>query len=378
MTPARTDRALVVHPELSVRQDVEGVLRKVHRHAVAVRHAATAGVALQVAREHDPRIVLLDLEHERAVSLAVARELRRPGRVVIGMLNPLLQSDGSAEFLRQAVRAGVNEFVAVPLADGELAAALEVVPEASTDAEEGKTIACFSHQGGVGTTALAINLAFALAGDRKRVAILDANVQFGSVAVQLGLVPETDLATAVRELDGGGMLPVTLAGRDPGIAVVSSPADILAAETVRPQDVARVLIELRRTFESVVVDTAPSMDAVTLAVLDLAETIVVVTEGSSHTVAGTARLLRILKELGFGDERVRLVMNRYRSAADVVPPEVVAEQLGRDIDEVLPFMAPVAAASHRGVPALFERAAGHYREGVVRLAKGLSRKEGRR
>lgn len=375
MMTARTDRALIVHPELAVRQDIEGVLRRVHRHPVAVRHASTAGVALQVAREHDPRIVLLDLEHERAVSLAVARELRRPGRIVIGLLNPLLQADGSAEFLRHAVRSGVNEFVPLPLAEAELSAALETLPESGSGAEEGRAIAFFGHQGGVGTTSLAINTAFALAGEKRRVALVDANVQFGSVAAQLGVAPESDLAHAIRELNAGAILPLTVVGRDPSVALTASPADVLAAEEITPQDIGRVLIELRRSFDAVVVDTAPVLDALALAALDLCETIVIVTEGSAQTIAGTARLLRMLRDLGFGEHRTRLVINKYRSATDVVPPDIVAEQLGREVDYTVPFVAPVAAASHRGVPALFERAAAPYRDAVVRLAKDLARKD---
>ena len=375
MMTARTDRALIVHPDLAVRQDVESVLRRVHRHPVAVRHAATAGAALQITREHDPRIVLLDLEHERAVSLAVARELRRPGRIVIGLLNPLLQGDGSAEFLRHAVRSGINEFVPLPLADAELSAALETLPDTAGATDEGRAIAFFGQQGGVGTTSLAINAAFALAGEKKRVAIMDANLQFGSVAAQLGVVPETDLSHAIRDLNAGSILPLTIAGRDPSIALTASPTDILAAEAITPQDVGRVLIELRRSFDSVVVDTAPVLDAIALSVLDLCETIVVVTEGSSPTIAGTARLLRILRDLGVGESRIRLVINKYRSAPDLVPADIVAEQLGREVDHLVPFVAPVAAASHRGVPALFERAAGPFRESVVRLARDLGRKD---
>lgn len=377
MTVTRTDRTLVVHPDPAVRQEIENTLRRVHRRPIAMRHAGSAGAAVQVAREHDPRIVLLDLEHERAVSLAVARELRRSGRLIIGLLNPLLRGDGSAEFLRHAVRSGVNEFLSVPVADAELAAAIETLPDSADATEEGRSIAFFSHQGGVGTTTLAINTAFAMVGERqrKRVAILDANVQFGSVATQLGLKPETDLADAVREVDRGGILPLVVAGRDPAVAIAASPRDLIDAESVGPQELGRLLIEMRRNFDYVMIDTAPVLDALALAALDLSDTIVVVTTASSPVVAGTARLLRMLSSVGFDERRIRLVINQYRNANDMVSPEVVAEQLGRPIDDVIPFLAPVSVAAHRGSPALFERSAGSFREAILRLAKDLQRGE---
>jgi MinD-like ATPase involved in chromosome partitioning or flagellar assembly len=115
------------------------------------------------------------------------------------------------------------------------------------------------------------------------------------------------------------------------------------------------------------------LDALALAVLDLSDTVVVVTTASSPVVAGTARLLRMLKSVGFDDRRIRLVVNQYRNANDMVPPEIVAEHVDRAIDHVVPFLAPVSLAAHRGTPALFERAAGPFREAVLRLAKDLQR-----
>ena len=88
-------------------------------------------------------------------------------------------------------------------------------------------------------------------------------------------------------------------------------------------------------------------------------------------------LLRMLRELGFADDRVKLVINKYRAASDIISPDVVADQLAREVDEVVPFVAPVAAASHRGAPALFERGATPFRDAVVRLAREMTRKERR-
>jgi pilus assembly protein CpaE len=377
MTSGRVDRVLIVHPDSDVRRDIEVVLRDAHKQAIATRHAETAAAALQIANEYDPLIILIDLVHDRALALSVARELRRPDRLLIGLLNPLIDTghDVEAEFLRQAVRSGFGDFVPLPLSPSEISAALESVPEGGARKQEGRTVAFFSHQGGVGTTTLAINTALAIraADTTLGVSLMDANVQFGSAAAHLGILPDRDLAGAVRELDHGPMFPLPAAGPDPGIALLASPVDPRAAEMITPEDASRVVIELRRRFQNVVIDTAPTLDLLTLSILDLSDFVVIVTEGSAPTVAGTARLLRMLSSLGFTDDRLRLVVNRYRSAGDVLPPELIAQQLGRSVDHVVPFLVPVQMGTHRGMPALFERGAALFADAVKRLARDVNR-----
>ena len=377
MIAGRTDRVLIVHPDPAVRAEVESVLRRAHRSSIAVRHAAQAGAAVQIGREFDPRIILLDLSQEKALALSVAKELRRPDRLLIGLFNPHLEAGAAseAEFLRQCVRAGIGDFVPLPLSEVEIAAALAGMPEGGTATHEGRAITFFSHQGGVGTTTLAVNTALALAtGEPSRsVVLLDANVQFGSAAAHLGLVPERDLGDGLQELAFGLMSPLPLAGPEPGIAVLASPLDPRAAQMVTPEDLSRALIELQRKYQIVVIDTAPVLDLMALAVLDLSETVVVVTEGSAPTIAGTARLLNMLAAVGFGQERVRLAVSRYRREADVLSPDVIASQLDRPVDHVVPFAWPVAIGTHRGTPALFERGAAQFGDAIRRLARDVGR-----
>ncbi len=373
----RTDRVLIVYPDPAVRREIENVVRRAHKHSVAARHAGTAGAAVQLARDFDPRIILLDLVQDRALALSVAKELRRPDRLIIGLINPLMDAGGGseAEFLRQAVRSGVGDFVALPLSDAEIASALETAPQGGTAAHEGRAITFFSHQGGVGTTTLAINTAIALrvAEPTRTVAVLDGNIQFGCVAAHLGMVPERDLGDAIRELDLGPMFPLPTAGRESSISVLASPLDPRAAEMITPEDASRVVIELRRRFNTVVIDTAPVLDLMTLSVLDLSETVVVVTEPLAPTIVGTARLLGMLSSLGITDDRVRLVVSRFRDAPDVLSPAVVSQQLGRAVDHVVPFLMPVTAGTHRGIPAIFERGTAQFTDAVKRLARDVGR-----
>lgn len=373
MTASRIDRVLLAHPDLEVRTALEALLRKVHRRPVVVRQVAGIGEATHAAREQDPHLVFLDLGGERSLALAVARELRRSDRLVVGLYNPLLEGTLGAEFFRRAARAGVGDYLPVPVPEGELAETLAAAPVPGAARTEGRLVTFFGHQGGIGTTTLALNSALVLAGSGavERVAICDAAVQFGSVATHLGLLPDRDLSHAVRELGEGSVTGFLLTEPDTGLRVLASPVDPRDAEGLEPAELSRLLVDLRHRFDLTVVDTAPVLDRMTLAALDLADTVVVVTEGSTPVVAGTARLLRMLADLGFAEERVKVVLNRHRPSEGFLPPGLVAEQIGHPVARTLPHHPTVPLATHRGVPPVFERQPSPFMEAVATLADDL-------
>ena len=63
-----------------------------------------------------------------------------------------------------------------------------------------RTVVVFSPKGGVGTTFLAVNLAIALSErGRRRVCVLDLDLEFGDVAIVAGLSPHRGIADAVGQ-----------------------------------------------------------------------------------------------------------------------------------------------------------------------------------
>src|SRR4051794_33800114 len=126
----------------------------------------------------------------------------------------LLAEELSLGLLRQALRAGVRDALALDTDDASLRQAIERVGEslvslriapAGSPAELGRVIVTFSTKGGVGKSILATNLSVALASrSSKQVAIVDGDLQFGDVAVLLGIPPThttTDAAAAIDQAD---------------------------------------------------------------------------------------------------------------------------------------------------------------------------------
>jgi pilus assembly protein CpaE len=314
---------------------------------------------LRRSRAIKPHVVFLDIGGEKTLVLDTARELRAPGRLIVGLYNPLVLR-GDLPFFRDATRAGVGDFIPLPASEIELLAALAASENRDGRAPaEGRVIAFFSQQGGVGTTSLAVNTALLMAGAdqvKGKVALCDAAVQFGGAASFLGLKPQRDLADLVRDPQGVAALPACLT-EEPGsgLKVLAAPRDPVEGDRITPEDITRVLIELRRRFAWVVVDTPPTLDLLTLAVLDSADKIFVVTEAVTPTILGTSRLLKLLDDERLGADRIRVVLNRFNSFEGNLAERTVSEQLGREVDHVVPYDRSFVTAATRGRPVLLGR-----------------------
>ena len=116
----------------------------------------------------------------------------------------------------------------------------------------------FSPKGGVGKSFLAINVATAMARRTdERVALVDADLQFGDIAVLLGIPPQTtlvDAAAAIQYADPELMRSL-VSRHDSGLLVLPAPVEPVPGGAVSPQDVVAVCGGLQAMCKYAVVDS---------------------------------------------------------------------------------------------------------------------------
>lgn len=345
-------RALIVHPEPEIRASIESILRANGPKPMIVEWAASLADGVRRARAVQPQLIFLDIGVERSLVMEALGELQSPGRLIAALYNPLVLR-GDLSFVRDFTRAGIGDYIPLPASEADILATLSASEHRNERVPaEGEIVAFFSQQGGVGTTTLAANTAVLLARDGDAPTVLcDSSVQFGSAAASLGLSPSRDLADWVSDPHGGSALSACLTEEPTsGLEVLAAPRDPLAGDRVTPENMTRVLIELRRRFARVIVDTPPVLDLVTLAVLDSADRVFVVTEAVTPTVLSTARLLRLLEDERVGEDRLRVVLNKFSTFEGNLSERTVVEQLRRDVDHVVPYDRSFTVAANRGRP----------------------------
>ena len=310
--------------------------------------------------------------------LAARLDVQCPGISVV------LLADPTPETWQAAMRAGVRDLLP-PTADaGEIRAAVEragssaagrrrvLRPVEETARYTGRVITVASPKGGVGKTTVSANLAIGLtAAAPQSTVLVDLDVQFGDVASALGLTPEYALPDVAHgpATEDTMVLKTFLTQHPSGLYAVCGAESPAAGDTVTAADVSRLLTSLAREFRYVVVDTAPGLSEQTLAALDRATDVVMLSSMDVPGVRGLRKELDVLRELCMIPAGRHVVMN-FADAKGGLSVRDVETAIGTGVDVVLPRSAAVPASTNQGVPIL---AAGRRDPVVKELRRLVSR-----
>jgi pilus assembly protein CpaE len=193
-------------------------------------------------------------------------------------------------------------------------------------------ITIYSPKGGVGKSSLATGLALLLAQQdpKRKVALVDLNLQFGIDSVYLNLQPRHSMADFVSNVDSLSSTTIeSLATKkilEGGCELYFIPAPLnpLQADDILGQGVAGVLQSLRRYFDTTVVDTTSTISDVTLAALQASTTILLVCTQDMLAIRQTRAALELFNdpELGIDAGAVALVLNRLNNHSEIKPDSI--------------------------------------------------------
>jgi len=276
-------------------------------------------------------VILVNGDEDAALDLVrqIGREHPRTAIICTG-------KHCASETIVRAYRAGAHEFLMQPPDPQELREVLERLEAFLGEGEAkriGRVIAVYSSRGGSGTTTIAVNVAATLARcTRQETVIVDLNLQHGCLPVFFGIEPTYSLADIARNeqrLDVQ-LLRSFLTKVTERLYCLAAPLKPEEADDIFPAHLEMALGLLRTQFAQIVVDTPHILDPNTIAALDHADVIFVVTVGDLASLYTTKRVLETFRRMGYDAEKVRLVLNRYVKNKEV-PVEKLEDVLGQKV-----------------------------------------------
>jgi pilus assembly protein CpaE len=360
---------------------------------VEVVGAAAGGLeAIEMATALTPDVVLMDINMPGMDGITATEQLASavPTAAVV-----MMSVQGEADYLRRSMLAGAREFLVKPFSSDELTASIRQVygrekekqsrmaplaaaagpATVSGEAEPAAVIAVFSPKGGVGRTTIAVNLAVAAASLGKKVALVDASFQFGDVGVLLNLNPRNkSIGDLAAELQTGEAesLDTFMITHSSGVRVLLAPPSPEQAELIGPLAVKRVLQRLRQDHELVIVDCPSSFNEPTLAVLDESDLILTVLSLEITSVKNMRLFLEVAEQLGYANDKIRLVLNRADSTLGIRVADV-EHSIGRKVDHtIVSDGRSVVYALNRGVPFFLSNREAQVSQDLLRLAQAVT------
>jgi pilus assembly protein CpaE len=300
-----------------------------------------------------PDILLLDLSlawEDELKALSQHSRSERPAMIAIG-------AEGNSEMMRLAMKAGARDFFTHPVAADELVNTLRQIVEdsSSKDGAKAKISAVINAKGGSGGSFLASNLAhIAVSHYQLRMALIDLDLQFGSLPLYLDLSPREGIVEALANIDqlDSTALKAHMTKHESGLHLLASKSNQLSSnETISENSLIRLLEIASNTYNHLIVDLPRQIDPLTTSTLERADQIFIVMQQDIANLRDAKQLIRIITSvMGVPKGNLQIIINRHNSKSAVTETDI-KEALNIESISIVPNdFKRVVEATNTGVP----------------------------
>ena len=346
---------------------------------IATAHVTSLTEAARQLRDGSAQLLVIGPTVPVDEALDCVRTLRDDG---VGAGIVLCPTEITQNLLHAALRAGADDVVAAAALPKEIGEVFGEVlrrirtragtVEPTAPAPAGRVVTVLSMKGGVGKTVVSSNLAVAIAGLGKSVALVDLDLQFGDVGIVLGLEPTQTIVGAVQsgERLDVDMLRGFMVEHSSGVRALLAPTLPEDAEIVTASRIDRILGLLVTMFDYVIIDTPPTLDEAVLTALDRSDRVLVVTMMDVASIKNSRVSLQKLRQLGYNGSLVDIMLNRADSKV-YLKAEEVEEVIGMPIKYRLPSDLQIPRSVNKGVPVVLDAPRSHPARVLEETAKSI-------
>ncbi len=322
----------------------------------------------------DIGLVAVDRDPQKALQLVGTLATASPECAVL-----VVSSTNDANLILEAMRAGAKEFLTQPIRIEDLLGALGRISQRRFGRGEKprgcQVIAVAGAIGGVGTTSIAVNLGCALAADSQNsVALVDLDLTLGDADVLLDTIPDytlVDVAQNVTRLDFS-LLKRSLTKHGSGLYLLSRPVQLEDVSLVAPEDLQRVIGLMKATFTHLVLDLSKSYSPIDMMALEMANTILLVTQLDLPCLRNVVRLMMSFGNMEGMAEKVRIVVNRAGLDSGQITVRKAQETIGKEVFWQLPNdYRTMIDVRNNGVPLVEHAPKAAITQAIIELAEAV-------
>lgn len=213
----------------------------------------------------------------------------------------------------------INSFVALRIMTA-LTKRLRADSSKPSDSKEPETkaqvITFFSPKGGAGKTSIATNVAYGMAKFlKKRVLLIDLDLQFGGIAFMLDLKPKKTIvdltgSDALRNYDD---IKPCLSKHKSGFDLLPAPLKPEQSENVDSTHLRKIVSFSKNQYDYILIDTHSLLQDISINALDISDIIMLVMNPDMGHIVAIHNCLNVMDSLKYPKEKIRLILNRFGS-----------------------------------------------------------------
>lgn len=314
-------KLVVVDDSMDTRNNIRQLISFENRIEV-IGEAENGEEAVFIAKEARPDIILMDINMPVVDGIRATEEitLSVPETTVI-----IMSVQGETEYVRKAMTAGARDFLSKPFNGDELVRTILKTYEMESKRREkvtvpkiheevkSRVITVFSTKGGVGKTTIASNLAVCIARTtKKKVALLDMDLQFGDIAIMLNVSVKNTISDLIKEFGqlDKDLMEEYLVTHFSGVKVLPAPIKPEYAEYITGNHVEKIISTLRESYHYIIIDTSASFHETVLTSLDMSDRILLVSTLDLPTIKNVKAGLDVMETLHYPGEKINIVLNK--------------------------------------------------------------------
>ncbi len=326
------NRVLLVERDRLMLEKLTQVVQGTNGFELVARYQSISD-ALGQGAVFNPNLILLDIEKQNSVAL-IADFLKVYPKASILCMGEKWQAESASHI----VKAGARGYIIKPFTGVELQEAVETF--AKMGSESGcETLVFFSPKGKSGKTTLLANLAVSLARKtHEQVGIIDADLQFGDMAVFFNLAPKSTIVEAAR--DAKFLSPITLHSYympvTQNVSVLCGTATPNLSDKVSIRRFEHIISMSRSLFRYLLIDVPPGFNPISIAAAEKSNTTFLVSMiNDAYEIDHTKRALEIFKDWEDYPERVKAVFTRVEPCNSQSQQEL-SHKLGYPVTAIIP------------------------------------------
>jgi chromosome partitioning protein len=251
-------------------------------------------------------------------------------------------------------------------------------------------IICIANQkGGVGKTTTAVNLSASLAAAEKKVLLVDMDPQ-GNASSGVG-IDKTSLESSIYDLIINGEDPskLILDTELKTLQVIAATPDLAGAELElidipeREMQLKKILTNLKRDYDYIIVDCPPSLGLLTLNAMTAADSVIVPLQTEFYAMEGLSQIVRTIRLVQKGlnprliIEGIVLTMYDGRNNLSRQVEEEIRTHFGEQVFRtVIPRNIRLSEAPSHGKPVILYDITSRGAVAYLELAKELMQRGG--
>ncbi|MDD4262801.1 MAG: AAA family ATPase [Syntrophaceticus schinkii] len=307
-----------------------------------------------------PNVVLLQCAEDYDLAINTAARIYTE---MVGCSVLLLCDRLEIPIIEKAMLAGVRRVLQLPLESKELQENIQLAFQLEKSrglnnkpavSMQSKVITVFGAKGGIGKTTIVVNLAVLLSQLGKKVAVIDADLQFGDVNVFLDIESKNTIAELSQSKDAADIdaIKQMTVLHHSGVSILCAPKSPEYAEYVTSKNIETIINTMRPFYDYILIDTTPLFNDTTLTAIENSNLVLLISGIDISTLRNTKTSLNILESLQQID-KMELVINKITNK--IITIKAIERILDKPIKNQISYDFKTALASHnKGIPIVLD------------------------